>query len=40
MRGQAGFFDIDERSKELSAKGDALERLKAIVDFGGPTKRR
>ena len=33
MRGQAGFFDIDERLKELSAKGDALERLNAIVDF-------
>jgi hypothetical protein len=23
MRGQAGFFDIDERLKELSAKGDS-----------------
>ena len=33
MRGQAGFFDIDERLKQLSAKGDALERLNAIVDF-------
>jgi IS5 family transposase len=33
MRGQAGFFDFDERLKELSAKGDALGRLKAIVDF-------
>jgi|SRR5215213_581765 len=33
MRGQAGFFDLDERLKELSAKGDALERLDAIVDF-------
>ena len=31
--GQAGFFDIDERLKELSAKGDDLERLNAIVDF-------
>ena len=29
MRGQAGFFDIDERLKDLSAKGDDLERLKA-----------
>jgi hypothetical protein len=27
MRGQAGFFDVEERLKELSAKGDALERL-------------
>jgi len=33
MRGQAGFFDIDERLRELSAKGDDLERLNAIVDF-------
>jgi transposase, IS5 family len=33
MRGQAGFFDIDERLKELSAKGDMLERLKGLVDF-------
>jgi transposase, IS5 family len=33
MRGQAGFFEVDERLKELSAKGDALERLNAIVDF-------
>src|ERR671913_477332 len=33
MRGQAGFFDVDERLKELSAKGDHLERLSSIVDF-------
>lgn len=33
MRGRAGFFDIDERLKEISAKGDDLERLNAIVDF-------
>ena len=33
MRGQAGFFDVDERLKELSAKGDDLERLNRIVDF-------
>jgi IS5 family transposase len=33
MRGQSGFFDVDERLKELSAKGDDLERLNAIVDF-------
>src|SRR5215207_5211687 len=33
MRGQVGFFDVDQRLKELSAKGDALERLNAIVDF-------
>ncbi len=33
MRGQAGFFDIDERLKDLSAKGDDLERLNALIDF-------
>jgi transposase, IS5 family len=33
MAGQAGFFDVEERLKELSAKGDDLERLNAIVDF-------
>ncbi len=33
MRGQAGFFDIDERLKQLSAKGDSLERLSTVVDF-------
>ncbi len=33
MRGQAGFFDLDQRLKELSAKGDDAERLNAIVAF-------
>ncbi len=33
MRGQAGFFDVDERLKQLSAKGDSLERLSAVIDF-------
>jgi IS5 family transposase len=33
MRGDPGFFDVDERLKELSAKGDDLERLNGIVDF-------
>jgi IS5 family transposase len=33
MRGQAGFFDLDERLSDLSAKGDDLERLNAIIDF-------
>ncbi len=33
MRGQAGFFDVDERLKELSSKGDDLERLAAVVNF-------
>lgn len=31
MRGQGGFFEVDDRLKELSAKGDDLERLNAIV---------
>jgi transposase, IS5 family len=29
----ARFFDVDERQKDLSAKGDARERLSRIVDF-------
>jgi transposase, IS5 family len=33
MRGRAGFFDVEERLKELSAKGDELERLNGVVDF-------
>src|ERR1700739_1651389 len=33
MAGKPGFFDIDERLKQLSAKGDSLERLSAVVDF-------
>jgi IS5 family transposase len=33
MDGQPGLFDIDGRLKDLSAKGDDLERLNAIVDF-------
>jgi IS5 family transposase len=33
MRGQPGFFDVEERLKELSAKGDELVRLNAVVDF-------
>ena len=28
-----GFFDVDGRLAELSAKGDGLERVKALVDF-------
>ena len=28
-----GFFDIDGRLRELSAKGDDLERIKGLVDF-------
>lgn len=33
MRGQPGFFDVDERPQDLSAKGDTLEWWSAIVDF-------
>ena len=33
MGRQPGFFDVDERLRELSAKGDDLERLAAVVDF-------
>ncbi|QDD96865.1 Transposase (plasmid) [Roseomonas mucosa] len=33
MAGQPGFFDVDERYAALSAAGDPLERLWAVVDF-------
>lgn len=33
MRGQPVFFDVDERLKDLSTTGNALERLSRIVDF-------
>jgi IS5 family transposase len=33
MARQAGLFDIEERLRELSAKGDDLERINALVDF-------
>lgn len=33
MAGQPGFFDEDARLKALSAAGDPLERLAAVVDF-------
>ena len=33
MRGAPGFFDIEVRLEELSAKGDDRERLMGIVDF-------
>lgn len=32
-KGTAGFFDVDERLADLSAKGDDLERVNALVDF-------
>ena len=33
MGRQPGFFHLDDRLRELSAKGDDLERLSALVDF-------
>jgi IS5 family transposase len=34
MGQQSGFFDVEERLRELSAKGDDLERIAALVEFG------
>jgi transposase, IS5 family len=33
MGGQPGFFDLSDRYEALSAAGDPLERLSAVVDF-------
>lgn len=33
MVGQPGFFDLLDRYEALSAAGDPLERLAAVVDF-------
>ena len=33
MARQPGLFDIEERLRDLSAKGDDLERVNALVDF-------
>jgi transposase, IS5 family len=33
MRGQPGFFDVDDRLKRLSVLGDQLESFGATVDF-------
>ena len=33
MSYQPGFFDTDNRLRQLSAKADALERITALVDF-------
>lgn len=33
MRGQAGFWDIDERYVRLSEAGDPLEKLNAVVPW-------
>ena len=31
--GQLGFYDLDKRLKAISAKGDPLEALKALIPF-------
>ena len=33
MASQPGFFDLADRYAALSAAGDPLERLAAVVDF-------
>lgn len=33
MRGQPGFWDLDERYERLSAVGDPLEKLNAIIPW-------
>ena len=33
MASQLGFFDVDSRLRELSAKGDDLEHISTLVDF-------
>jgi IS5 family transposase len=33
MGRQSGFFDVEERLRELSARGDDLERIAVLVDF-------
>jgi transposase, IS5 family len=33
MRGQPGFFDVDDRLKRLSDLGDQLETFRSAVDF-------
>jgi hypothetical protein len=33
MGRQPGSFDVEDRLRELSAKGDDLERIAALVDF-------
>jgi len=33
MVGQTGFFDVEERLRELSAEGDGLGRIAALADF-------
>lgn len=33
MSGQRGFWDVEDRLRALSRRGDPLERLQATVDF-------
>ena len=33
MRGQPGFFDVDDRLKRLSDLGDQLEAFRSVIDF-------
>ena len=33
MKGQLGFFDLDDRYEQLSKFGDPLERLSGAVNF-------
>ena len=42
MSVQRGFFDLDERYVALSAAGDPLEKLSALIDFEifRPVRRR
>ena len=39
MRGQAGFWDLDERYVRLSEAGDPLEKLNAVVPWEGSASR-
>jgi hypothetical protein len=42
MARDPGLFDVDARLRELSAKGDDLERVNALVDLrrSGPSSSR
>jgi IS5 family transposase len=33
LKRESSLFDLEERLRELSAKGDDLERIDALVDF-------
>jgi hypothetical protein len=40
MAAQPGFFDIDERLRELSSKGESGWRGSLILSYFAPTSRR